>query len=507
MAMPQHRESNGAFGDIEGLPEGWVGARLADIASIKMGQSPPGTTYNQSGEGLPFFQGKADFGEEHPRIRVWCSVPIRIADPGDVLISIRAPVGPTNIADRRCSIGRGLAAIASNDGIPNRFINYALRFSASVLQERATGSTFTAIGQDVLKNLVLPLPPLAEQKRIVGKIDALLARADAARDRLAKLPAILTRFRQSVLATACSGRLTADWRESHISKSSAEEVLRAILLTRGDARDNGGMHRSEPLEADCSQVSDVPGEWAVTSLDQLSCLITSGSRGWAKYYSDSGPLFIRAQDINTDLLRFDGIAHVKPPQNSEGSRTRVQVADLLVTVTGANVTKTALVDLDLGEAYVSQHVALVRLVDALVAPFVHLWIVSPSHGRKKLLGDAYGAGKPGLNLDNLRELVLALPPLAEQQEIVRRVETLFKLADGIENRVAMATARAEKLRQSILAKAFRGELVPTEAELARREGREYESASALLTRISSEIASKSVSKEDRKGHAPAALLS
>jgi type I restriction enzyme S subunit len=103
-------------------------------------------------------------------------------------------------------------------------------------------------------------------------------------------------------------------------------------------------------------------------------LITSGSRGWAKYYSDSGPLFIRAQDINTDRLRFDGIAHVKPPQNSEGSRTRVQVADLLVTVTGANVTKTALVDLDLGEAYVSQHVALVRPVDALVA----LWLLKTS---------------------------------------------------------------------------------------------------------------------------------
>jgi type I restriction enzyme S subunit len=85
-------------------------------------------------------------------------------------------------------------------------------------------------------------------------------------------------------------------------------------------------------------------------------------------------LFIRAQDINTDRLRFDGIAHVKPPQNSEGSRTRVQVADLLVTVTGANVTKTALVDLDLGEAYVSQHVALVRPVDALVA----LWLLKTS---------------------------------------------------------------------------------------------------------------------------------
>jgi type I restriction enzyme S subunit len=96
---------------------------------------------------------------------------------------------------------------------------------------------------------------------------------------------------------------------------------------------------------------------------------------------------------------------------------------------------------------------------------------------------AYGEGKPGLNLDNVRGVPVHLPPLPEQHEIVRRVDTLFKLADAIEARVAAATARAHKLPQAILAKAFRGELVPTEAELARQEGRDYEPASALLARI------------------------
>ena len=90
------------------------------------------------------------------------------------------------------------------------------------------------------------------------------------------MPAILKHFRQSVLAAACSGRLTSDWRESHISKISAEQLSRTIVQTRGDAKVNV-MRRSEPLQADCSQLSDVPEEWAVTSLDQLSCLITSGS--------------------------------------------------------------------------------------------------------------------------------------------------------------------------------------------------------------------------------------
>ena len=168
----------------------------------------------------------------------------------------------------------------------------------------------------------------------------------------------------------------------------------------------------------------------------------------------------------------------------------------MITITGANVTKSALVDLELDEAYVSQHVALVRPVEPATARYLYLWTVSPRHGRAKLSSDAYGAGKPGLNLDNIKEMTLAMPPLEEQNEIARRVEALFKLADTIEKRVEAATKRADKLTQAILAKAFRGELVPTEAELARREGRLYEPASALLERIKAEREKASASKNN-----------
>jgi type I restriction enzyme, S subunit len=99
------------------------------------------------------------------------------------------------------------------------------------------------------------------------------------------------------------------------------------------------------------------------------------------------------------------------------------------------------------------------------------------------LDAAYGAGKPGLNLDNIRDMSVALPPFPEQHEIVRRVEALFRLADAIEARVVAGAHQAERLTQAILAKAFRGELVPTEAELARQEGRDFEPAAVLLSRL------------------------
>ncbi|NOZ22238.1 MAG: hypothetical protein GXP25_14255, partial [Planctomycetes bacterium] len=254
----------------------------------------------------------------------------------------------------------------------------------------------------------------------------------------------------------------------------------------------------EAIPALEGETFDAPEEWPVVSFDELTCLVTSGSRGWAKYYSTEGPLFIRAQNINADWLDLADAAHVSPPTSAEGARTQVEPSDLLITITGANVTKSAWVTEDIGEAYVSQHVALVRPVLPDLAPYLYLWVISREHGRRKLERNAYGAGKPGLNLTQIREMPVALPSLAEQQEIVRRVRALFALADSIEQRVQAATKQAEALTQSVLARAFRGELVPTEADIARAEGRDYESAEQLLARIQQESAKKKSVKRRAK---------
>ena len=112
--------------DVE-LPEGWLTTKLPIVAAINMGQSPPGRTYNTTGSGLPFFQGKAEFGSMYPTVVKWCSAPAKIAEAGDVLMSVRAPVGPTNMARERCCIGRGLAAIRPRVGMRNTWLLYAFR--------------------------------------------------------------------------------------------------------------------------------------------------------------------------------------------------------------------------------------------------------------------------------------------------------------------------------------------------------------------------------------------
>lgn len=145
-----------------------------------MGQSPPGSTYIDKPKGLPFFQGKADFREYFPTVRVWCTQPIKIAEEGDILISVRAPVGPVNMNNLKCCIGRGLSAIRCKDNAINWFIFWYLHFIEAQIASLGSGSTFGAITRDDLISLQIPLPPIEEQQRMAAKIQELMQEVECA---------------------------------------------------------------------------------------------------------------------------------------------------------------------------------------------------------------------------------------------------------------------------------------------------------------------------------------
>lgn len=166
------------------LPEGWKWASLGDnsIVTIIMGQSPPGETYNKDRVGLPFFQGCADFGRLYPEPTVWCSVPKRIAEPNDILISVRAPVGPTNIAKERCCIGRGLAAIRSKEGLSYIYLLLVLRNFEKKISFGGAGSIFNAIGKDEMRAIEFPLPPTYDdQIAIADELERRMAEVEKMR--------------------------------------------------------------------------------------------------------------------------------------------------------------------------------------------------------------------------------------------------------------------------------------------------------------------------------------
>ena len=148
---------------------------FTDICTLIMGQSPDSSSYNTNYEGLPFYQGNSDFGELHPVPRVWCSEPKKIAQENDILISVRAPIGDLNIANEKCCIGRGLAAIRiiNSDNVDLTYLYHFFESKRTYLQEKGTGSTFKAINKDSLINFVIPLPSIKEQESISQELFAL----------------------------------------------------------------------------------------------------------------------------------------------------------------------------------------------------------------------------------------------------------------------------------------------------------------------------------------------
>lgn len=394
--------------------EHWVETLLHNVAVIIMGQSPPSSTYNDKKIGLPFFQGKAEFDETSPIINKYCSQPVRIAEPNDILLSVRAPVGPTNLANTKCCIGRGLAAIRPINGFSISFLLRYFKHIEPWFSKEGTGSTFTAIKKDTLTNLEIPLPPHKEQKRIVEKLDAILPKVKSAKTRLEKIPAILKKFRQSVLAAACSGRLTEDWREG---KDLPE-------WTKAKLKDVGSIGRGKSKHRPRNALRLFNGKYPFIQTGDVA-----QSNGYISSYSQT--------------YNETGLAQSKLwPENT-----------LCITI-AANIANTGI--LTFPACFPDSIVGFIPDKKKSELLFIK-WIIDKI--KNDLENHAPATAQKNINLGTLDDVEFDCPPLEEQQEIVRRVEKLFSLADSLEQKYSNALKRVEKIEQAVLAKAFRGELV------------------------------------------------
>lgn len=405
--------------------------------------------------------------------------------------------------------------------ISNRWLMHTInspgfRLLVSRLQ---SGSTRKRISKKNLCTIELPVPPANEQHHIVEAVESYLTRLDDAVASLERAQQNLKRYRASILKAAVEGRLVPT--EAELAKKEgrnyepASELLKRILVERRKKWIENAAEKSrakaekkarkagkpwthadnvktlekerakaatkykEPVAPDTSDLPDLPEGWCWTSSDQLMRYVTSGSRDWSKYYSDGGALFVRTEDIKWNYLDLSSVAHVSLPETVEGKRSLLQPRDLLITITGANVGRCAVVPQQISEAYVSQSIALVRLVDSSLASYLHLFSQTNLQGAQTELERlAYGMGRPVLNLTNVRELNIPLPPLGELQRIVEEADSRLCQGESIRELVRGSGLRIDRLRQSILKWAFEGKLIPQDSE--------DEPASALLDRIKAE---------------------
>lgn len=443
------------------IPEPWEISKLPEIADINMGQSPSSSDVNEHGEGIVFFQGKAEFGKLYPTPKKYCTKPTKIASAGDILLSVRAPVGPTNLANQSTAIGRGLAAISTYHGLmESKYLLYFFKCIEPWLSTQGTGSTFKAISGQFIRDLQSPVPPLAEQKIIAEKLDTLLAQVDSTKARLEQIPQILKRFRQAVLGAATNGKLIG--------------------------------HKRQSFE-----------EWTTKTLkDFFSCI--DGDRGpnYPKkndYLTDGHCLFLSTKNVRKLGFNFDAKVFISEEKDSLLRKGKLARNDLIITTRGT-LGNIALYDEKIPYDNVrinSGMLILRKKQEENSSEFFKILFAAPFF-QKEILRKKTGSAQPQLPANILKEFVLSIPPVKEQHEIVHRVEQLFAYADTIEKQVNNALARVNNLTQSILAKAFRGELTAQwraeNPELISGEN----SAAALLEKIKAERAASGGKKASRK---------
>lgn len=398
--------------DEFGYSKDFERCHLGDVAHIEMGQSPDSRfVFEDPYIGYPFLQGNAEFGVVSPSPKFGCVRPAKLVKKSDVLVSVRAPVGAVNIADRDYCIGRGLAGIRLSGIEPNLAAQLVQHQSAD-LRRVAQGTTFEAISKSDLQTLQLRLPPVAELPVIAQLLDTL----DTA---IHQTEAIVEKLKQ------------------------VKQGLLHDLLTRGvDA--NGELRPSYEQAPELYQDSPlgwVPKAWDVVTLESVSHTVTSGSRDWARFYADSGALFVRIGNLTREHInfRYESTIYVRPPRNADGQRTRLESGDILISIT-ADLGIIGVVPDGMGEAYINQHIALVRPNLSIINPrFVGHYLASPvAQTYISKLNDS--GAKAGLNLPTIRSLITAKPIGDEQDVIATRL-------DEIDKRIQNATTESAKLRE------------------------------------------------------------
>lgn len=436
--------------DVE-LPVRWAVSQLGELVEINSVQVDPSATPKTSFNYVAMENVEKGTGKLinfSPTLGEKIGSSKNAFKVGDVLYgklrpylrkTIVAPFDGVSVTD--------LIALRPRAGISPEFIKYFLLspYHMEHIELLMAGIRMPRIRTEDLLKIPIPTPPSAEQRRIVAKLDELFARVEACRERLKQVPRLFKEFRQSVLTAACSGRLTADWREANHVTNSWEEMALAELATK----------------------------------------ITDGEHLTPKR-SLKGKYLLSARNIQNGSIALDDVDYV---EDHEFARLRKRcdpsIGDVLLSCSGT-VGRAALVDRD--DCYVMvRSAAMIRPKKELLHPTYLMYALQSPFLQSQILTKSSATAQANIFLGAIKSLLLPVPSLPEQHEIVRCVEALFKIADAVEEHYRKAQERLQKLPQAILAKAFRGELVPQDPN--------DEPASTLLERIRQERAQREPSQK------------
>ena len=464
-------------------PHGWVWTRVSEVYDI-VGGGTPSTTIPEYWEGdIPWITSADLLGlkDIRPRRHITRQAVNRSATnlvpTRSLIVVTRVGLGKIGLtATPLCFSQDSQALVSKQTTLYPEYSLYYLSQAVQVFKYKHRGTTIDGVTKKQLAELPVAVPPLAEQQRIVAKIEELLTRLDAGVEALTKIKTQLKRYRQAILKHAFEGKLTAEWRQAN-----EHQLEPASVLLESISQELHTSKGTKLVPLDTSDLPGLPGSWTWTNVSRIAHLVRGVS--YPKEESSKEPRhgyipILRANNIDREL-NLRQLVYV--PRKRVSDEQLVKSLDILIAMSSGSrdlVGKACQASRDL-EAGFGAFCGIIRVVPDMDRTYVGFFFQSPSY-RNQVSRLSSGVNINNLRRDHIESMPIPLPPLSEQRHIVEEIERRFSVADNIERTVDQGLKQADRLRQSILKRAFEGKLVPQDPN--------DEPAAKLLERIRAEKA-------------------
>ena len=436
--LPEIKEEEIPFA----IPENWCWCRLGDICkSIIDGdhQAPP-----QTSSGIPFIvisnvsKGILDlsntrFVDEDYYKSLSTN---RISEVGDILFTVTGSYGipiKVNTTKKFC-FQRHIALLK-----PIKCVNYLYIVLGSYTVKRqcdakATGTAQKTVGLNTLRNILIPLPPLEEQKRIVARLAEILPQVEIYAQAYQELQELNSKFpgqlKNSLLQQAIEGKLV----EQIPEEGNGRDLLKAIQKEKAQLVQDKKIKKEKPLPAIKEEEIPfaIPENWCWCRLGDIMSKIGAGSTpsGGKAIYQQAGIKFLRSQNIYNDGIKMSGIAYISEEINEKKQVSIVKPKDILLNITGGSIGRCALVPDDFDIANINQHILIIRNINQHCRKYIHAMLVSP-YIQQMIISVQVGVSREGLSAEKTKNFLVPLPPSAEQKRIVAKLEQLLQLCQQL----------------------------------------------------------------------------
>ncbi|CAG9931896.1 restriction endonuclease subunit S [Candidatus Nitrotoga arctica] len=505
--------------DVSNLPKNWVQVTIADLGKIVSGGTPSTKENSYWGGNISWIspsdltrysnkcisKGAKSITQEGLK-----KSSATIMPAGSVHFSSRAPIGYTVISSCDMTTNQGFKSLVPAQGILNEYIYYYFKSAKQLAESKATGTTFKEISGTSFSMLPVPLPPTKEQRRIVAKIEELFSELDKGIENLKTGRAQLKVYRQALLKHAFEGKLTAQWRAENQHKLEAADVLQKRIQRERAQRhqqqlanwEASGRQGSKPkvpkplpplTAEELAELPELPDGWGWTRLGNTNVDVSDGPFGSnlkSSDYVDSGVRVIRLENIGALKFIEEKESYITEEKYELLKRHTVTSGDIVFSSFIIENVRVALVPPSITKAINKADCFCVRFSGETLGNVFVVLFLSTRHVYKQLESLIHGVGRPRINTTQLKNVVIPVCSDAEQRVIIAEIEARLSEVDQLELTIITSLQQAEALRQSILKKAFSGQLVPQDPH--------EEPASVLLASIRAErAASKETAKPSR----------